>query len=1036
MPTHDAIAATQMSAFIAYCARETGLSFANADAFHAFSVEQLRTFWSLFLAWSALPTGGHAAPVCVGEEIETAVFFPDLHVNYTQCLLRALPAASDDAVAITACNERGDRAEVTRAELRRRVLAAASGLRALGISPGDRVVAIASNTVETIVACLAAVALGATWSSIAPDVGAPAVLARFAPLEPKALFFHGAYLEGGERRDVTERIARVAEGLPSLAHAVALRDDPRPRFHGPTPLAVSSLAALGSAPSDAPLTLADLPLFPWNHPLFILFSSGTTGRPKCLVHGAGGTLLEHHKEHRLHSDLSPKDKLYFHTTCSWMMWNWLVSAIAVGSEIVLYEGSITHPEPDALFRLIARERVTVFGTSPAFLQYSRDAGIVPRERYDLEALRAIQSTGSVLRDALFEWVASDVKALPVQSISGGTDILGCFLLGNPNLPVYAGEIQSKSLGLDVRALAADHGGAMGECTLGELVCANPFPSRPIGIYGDASGDRFHATYFAQNPGYWTHGDLLEATPRGTFRIHGRTDGVLNVRGVRIGPAEIYGALEAIDAIAECMAVEQRAPLEPGGSRLVLLVVLRKGVSLDKGLILRIRRELSERCSPAHVPAVVAQVAELPVTHNGKRAERAARDALNGEIVANLDSLKNPNCLDALRTDLSLRAPTTSAAPDAPPSTIAVWDDAMTEAEAREKLLPLWQDALGANVGVDDDFHELGGHSLIGISLLVRVEASFGRRLPMGTFLAAGATVGGMARELSKEPDAADSSTLVVLQPRGERLPIYWLPGGGGVSTMAFREVSLLLGQDQPVFGFESPLVVSENARDLREAARLYVEELRATRPGPYALLGFSYGSFMAFEVGCQLRAAGERVALLAVFDTPAPRPLTRLERATVLAERGLYHVKRTFNAPDTQLGLVRRAFTHRLNELRERRSSAPPAPTPPADPGRTLFDEVNRRNLDAIQAYAKGPLPTYPGRITVILARETSYSGVSPDLDARLAWQHYATDGIDVRRVSGTHLSMLTKPDAYDLAETLRACLDEVQEERAPRSRR
>ena len=647
VPDPKAIEASSFTAFTRFVESRTGETFATADAFHAFSVERFREFWALFVEWSALPIAGEIAPVCIGDACETAVFFPSLRLNYAASLLREISPGDDDAPAITACNESGAVVRLTRGELRLRVLAVAHALRSRGITRGDRVVAIAANDADAVVACLACAAIGATWSSVSPELGVESILARFEQLSPKAIFHRTSYLDQGKRVDVASRVAAVLAGLPTLSLAIGLGErsyDARvaPRCASTT---LDSLIAEGEAGRPA---LGDLELFPFNHPLFVMFSSGTTGRPKCIVHGAGGTLLEHHKEHRLHGDLKPSDKLYFHTTCAWMMWNWLISALSVGAEIVVYEGSVSYPEIESLWQLVARERVTVFGTSPAFLQFTATAGIAPNERCDLSRLRALMSTGSILPDTAFEWVHDHVAPVAVQSISGGTDIIGCFLLGHPALPVYAGELQSKSLGLDVRAL----GGTSATDGIGELVCANPFPSRPLGLYGDATGERFNATYFAQNKGYWTHGDRFEWTARGTGRIHGRSDGVMNIRGIRIGPAEIYAALADIEEIAESMAIEQRDAGEPGGSRLVLLVVLRDGKRLDAVLVARIRDVLASRCSRAHVPGLVLEAFDLPVTHNGKRAERAARDALNGDPVANIEALRNPECIEAIRSALT------------------------------------------------------------------------------------------------------------------------------------------------------------------------------------------------------------------------------------------------------------------------------------------------------------------------------------------------------------------------------------------------
>jgi acetoacetyl-CoA synthetase len=372
-----------------------------------------------------------------------------------------------------------------------------------------------------------------------------------------------------------------------------------------------------------------------------LFSSGTTGAPKCITHGAGGTLLEHVKEHRLHTDLRTNDVLYFHTTCGWMMWNWQLSALASGVRVVLYDGSVSFPEPHSLLRVLTEEQVTVFGTSPGYVQLLAESGVSPRVLGLARSLRAILSTGSILYDAQFDWLRDEFGDIPVQSISGGTDIIGCFVLGNPLLPVYRGESQCISLGMDVR-VKTERG--IERTGTGELVCVNAFPSRPVAIWGDADGRRLHDTYYADNPGAWTHGDLIKLTTQGSARVLGRADSTMKIRGVRIGPAEIYSIVLAIDGVSQAMAIEQRAPREMGGTRLVLLVVLAAGRTLDRALTLTIKRELNQRASSVHVPAVIAQVSALPQTHNGKYSERAARDSLNGIAVTNRAALRNPEAL--------------------------------------------------------------------------------------------------------------------------------------------------------------------------------------------------------------------------------------------------------------------------------------------------------------------------------------------------------------------------------------------------------
>jgi acetoacetyl-CoA synthetase len=997
--TAERIAASQMTAFTAAFQAHTGEVFPNYAALHEFSVRDFRTFWQFFLHWShELDWSGSADPVCVGDECERARFFPQVQLNYASNLLN-LSVADADAPALTACHADGRRVRLTRGELRGRVERLAQALLELGLCEGDRVVGVLRNDADAVVTVLAVTAVGATMSTAAPEMGTEAILDRFAPLTPRMLFAHTAARTFDTGVPVADKIADLAAALPSLHAIVNLDGGHLPGTVAPK---VCSLDALVNHDTAASFVWRR---FPFNHPLFIMFSSGTTGRPKCIVHGAGGVLLEHLKEHRLHSDLRPGERLYFHTSCAWMMWNWQLSALASGVEIVTYDGPISTVE--TLWRIVADERVTAFGTSPAYLKMCEDAGLKPARQFDFSVLRTMFSTGAVLFDEQFHWVRDQVKPLQLQSISGGTDILGCFVLGNPNLPVYAGEAQCKSLALNVAAWKQDPHSEK----IGQLVCTNPFPSRPLGFFGDLDGSAFHAAYFASNPGVWTHGDLIEFSPEGTARLHGRFDGVLNVRGINVGPGEIYVVLNSMREIRESMVVQQRlrtAPADPAcedrfDQRMVLLLVLQDGFELTGALVARIRRELSRRASPAHAPDVVIAVDELPVTHNGKQSEAAARTAVNGLAVGNMAALRNPGCLDVIRNHKAL----TLASRELP-----LAGDSREQLE--RYLQAQWENLFGfAPIRRDDNFFELGGHSLLAARLLNELRQSTGRTVPLATLLVA-PTIASLAAAI--EECAAPSSSPVPMRA-GTGAPLFLVHGQSGTVMECWALVAALHSQ-RPVYGLQAHgLDGEEPAQEhVEDMARSYIEQMRTVQPGgPYAVAGYSFGGLVALEIAQQLLGAGEQIELLCLLDTYVHEhclpwhPRLRYWRDRV---SGKWRVLRTLPVSERF-----KFLTHKLatvtGYMHERAEYVP-------EPGNVelLLPPVLRqvRNTMRLATATYRPRPYHGGPIVYVralMSQQRIYGDPMP------LWRRLARRGILISDVPGSHTDMIAEPHLRIVAAAL-----------------
>jgi len=631
IPSQDQILNSNLKKFTDLVSKNTGKKFKSYDELHDFSISNPE-FWQFLIEFCGV-IGEWKGPIYEGENILSAKWFPQSKLNFAENMLKN---RSDDEALIFRCEDRISET-LSFAELYNQVSKTAQHLRELGVNKGDRVAGFLPNFAGSIVAMLATVSVGAIWSSCSPDFGEQGVIDRFGQIEPKVLFCVDGYFYNGTSHNCLDKIKSFTAKLPTLEQVVIFDYAPLNN------ISINNSISYQEILNNYKPNIIEFERVSFDHPLYIMYSSGTTGVPKCIVHGHGGTLVQHLKEHQLQTNISSGDRVFYFTTCSWMMWNWLVSALGTGATIMLYDGSPTHPDNTVLWKFAEEEQFTHFGTSAKYIETIMKNNVNPSSSFKLTNLKAICSTGSPLSAECYDYIYKNVGYIHLASISGGTDIVSCFVLGVPTLPVRRGEIQGAGLGMAVEIW--NDNGRVKRGERGELVCTKPFPSRPVKFWNDIDGKKYHSAYFDRFAGVWAHGDFAEETIDGGYIIHGRSDATLNPGGVRIGTAEIYRQVDKVAEVLESIVIGQ---IWGSDTRIVLFVKLREGINLNETLVDTIKKFIKDNCTSRHVPSKILQVEDIPRTKSGKIVEIPVRDIVHGKEVKNKEALANPEALDYFR----------------------------------------------------------------------------------------------------------------------------------------------------------------------------------------------------------------------------------------------------------------------------------------------------------------------------------------------------------------------------------------------------